>query len=87
MWGRRRARARRSKILPMVFKFEIGLKFARSDLGKPGFFRSGEMSASLNLEGKVPCLKDRFARCEMMMENSILPNYSRNVIPSEQMGP
>ena len=61
MWGRRRARARRSKILPMVFKFEIGLKFARSDLGKPGFFRSGETSASLNLEGKVPCLKDRFA--------------------------
>ena len=59
MWGRRRARAKRSKILPMVFKFEIGLKFARSDLGKPGFFRSGETSASLNLDGKVCTLFER----------------------------
>ena len=79
MWGRRRARARRSKILPMVFKFEIGLKFARSDLGKPGFFRSGETSACLNLEGKVPCLKDRFARCEMMMEKVSAHDFKSDV--------
>ena len=30
-------------------RFDIGLKFARSDFGKPGFFNRGEMSASLNL--------------------------------------
>ena len=30
---------------PMVFRLDIGLKFARSDFGKPGFFRRGEISA------------------------------------------
>ena len=38
MCGKKRERARRSRILPMVFKLEIGLKFVRSDFGKPGFF-------------------------------------------------
>ena len=52
----------------MVFRFDIGLKFARSDLGKPGFFNSGEISASLNLDGKVAWVKERFAKCEMRME-------------------
>ena len=52
----------------MVFRFDIGLKFARSDFGKPGFFNSGEISASLNLDGKVDWVKDRFAKCEMRME-------------------
>ena len=31
-WGRRRAKAKRSNILPTVFKLEIGLKFEGSDL-------------------------------------------------------
>ena len=53
MCGKIRERARRSRILPMVYRFDIGLKFARSDFGKPGFFNSGEISASLNLDGKV----------------------------------
>ena len=44
------------------------LKFARSDFGKPGFFNSGEISASLNWDGKVAWVKDRFAECEMRME-------------------
>ena len=52
----------------MVFRFDIGLKFARSDFGKPGFFNSGEISASLNLDGKVAWVKDKFAKCEMRME-------------------
>ena len=52
----------------MVFRLDIGLKFARSDFGKPGFFSRGEISASLNLEGKVAWVKDRFAKCEMRME-------------------
>ena len=41
MCGKKRERARRSRIFPMVFKLEIGLKFARSDFGKPGFFLAG----------------------------------------------
>ena len=54
MCGKIRERARRSRILPMVFRLDIGLKFARSDFGKPGFFSRGEISASLNFEGKWP---------------------------------
>ena len=52
----------------MVFRLDIGLKFARSDFGKPGFFSRGEISASLNLDGKVVWVKDRFAKCDMRME-------------------
>ena len=42
--------------------FDIGLKFARSDFGKPGFFNSGEISASLNLDGKVAWVEERFCQ-------------------------
>ena len=66
MCGKKRARARRSRILPMVFRLDIGLKFARSDFGKPGFFSRGEMSASLNLDGKLVWVKDRFAKCDII---------------------
>ena len=49
MCGKIRERARRSRILPMVFRLDIGLKFARSDFGKPGFFFSrSEISARLD---------------------------------------
>ena len=54
----------------MVFRLDIGLKFARSDFGEPGLVSRGEISASLNLEGKVAWVKDRFAKCEMRMESS-----------------
>ena len=64
----KRLRARRSRILTMVSRLDIGLKFARSDFGKPGFISRGEISASLNLDRKVACVKERFARCEMKME-------------------
>ena len=62
--GKKRERARRSRIFPMVFRLDIGLKFARCDFGKPGFISRGEISASLNLEGKVAWVKDRFVRDE-----------------------
>ena len=52
----------------MVLRWDIGLKFARSDFGKPGFFSKDEISASLNLDGKVAWVKDKFAKCEMRME-------------------
>ena len=54
--------ARRSRILLMVLKFEMGLKFEGSDRDKPGFSRRGAMRAFLNFDGKVACSKDRFAR-------------------------
>ena len=74
-----RERARRSRMLPMVFRLDIGLKFARSDFGKPGFFSRGEISASLNFEGKVTWVKDRFARCEMRMEKVSAHDFRSDV--------
>ena len=49
-----------------MFKFKIGRKFDRLDFGRSGFLRSGEMSASLNFDGKVTWVKERFARCESL---------------------
>ena len=63
----------------MVFKFEIGRKFESSDFGRPGFFRRGEMSASLNFDGKVAWVKDRFARCKMRMEKMSAHDFSSEV--------
>ena len=60
-------------------RFDIGLKFAGSDFGKPGFFNRGEMSASLNLVGKVAWVKDRFARCEMRMEKVSAHDFMSDV--------
>ena len=34
MCGKKRERARRSRILPKVFRLYIGLKFAKSDFGR-----------------------------------------------------
>ena len=79
MCGKKRERARRSRIFPMVFKLEIGLKFARSDFGKPGFSSRGVISASLNFEGKVAWVKDRFARCEMRMEKVSAHDFRSDV--------
>ena len=45
--------ARRSRILPIVLRLEIGLKFERSDRDKPGFLRRGIMRACLNFDQKV----------------------------------
>ena len=53
MRGKTSYRARRSKMLQMVFKFEIGRKFESSEFGRRGIVRKGEMSASLNFDGKV----------------------------------
>ena len=46
MCGKIRERARRSRIFPMVFRLDIGLKFARI-LVNQVFFSRGEISASL----------------------------------------
>ena len=64
----------------MVFRFDIGLKFARSDFGKPGFFKSGEISASLYLDGRVAWVKDRFAKCEKVSAHDFRSDVRRNVI-------
>ena len=67
------------KSLLMVFKFEIDRKFESSDIGKPGFFRRGEMRASLNFDGNAAWVKGRFARCEMRMEKIYEHDFSSEV--------
>ena len=63
----------------MVFRLDIGLKFARSDFGKPGFFSRSEISASLNLDGKVAWVNDRFAKCDMRMEQVSAHDFRSDV--------
>ena len=43
------------------------------------FFSRGEISASLNFEGKVAWVKDRFAKCEMRMENVSAHDFRSDV--------
>ena len=66
--GKRRAKASRSKILPIVLRLEMGLKLEGSHFDKLGFFKRGEMSASLKLVGKNAWENDKFARLEMRKE-------------------
>ena len=68
MWGKSHLSARRLRILLIVLRFEMGLKFEGSDRDKPGFLRSSAMRACLNFDGKVAWSKERFARWDMWME-------------------
>jgi len=47
--------ARRSKILPILFKFEIGRKFESGALSRAGFLRIGVTLAVLSNFGNTPC--------------------------------
>ena len=51
-----------------MIKLEIGLKFEGSDFESPGFFRRGEICASLNFDGKIPWVKDKLAKRAMRIE-------------------
>ena len=66
-------------ILPMVFRLNIVLKFARSDFSEPGFFSRGKICASLNLDGKVAWVKDGFAKCEKSMEKGSAHDFRSDV--------
>jgi len=46
----------------VLFRLEIGRKFADTVGSRPGFFKSGVTEACLNLEGKEPRKKDSFAK-------------------------
>ena len=57
----------------------MGLKLEGSDFDYPGFFKRGEMSASLKLVGKVAWENDRFARWEMRSEKVSAHDFRREV--------
>ena len=65
-WERKRLSTRRSDILEIEFRFEIGLKFAGSNVERLGFLRRGVIWESLKLSGKTPEDKERFARWVMI---------------------
>jgi hypothetical protein len=44
-----------------------------------GFLISGETTANLNVKGKVPWLKDRLARVEMITEKTELHDLMREM--------
>ena len=70
IWSWTRASSSRSKILEMLFRLEIGMQFDVASLSRPSFLISGETSASLNLDGKVPSEKERLAMVEMNSEKT-----------------
>ena len=53
-------------MIPFIHIFAVCCQ--NSKISSPVFFNSGEISASLNLDGKVAWVKDKFAKCEMRME-------------------
>ena len=55
----------------------MGLKLEGSDFDRPGFFKRGEMSASLKLAEKVAW--DRFARWDMRREKVSAHDFKREV--------
>jgi hypothetical protein len=60
-------------------KFEIGRKLAGLSSSGTGFLRRGETMADLNVQGKVPWLKDRLARTEMSTEKTDLHDLMREM--------
>jgi hypothetical protein len=62
-----------------MFEFEMGRKCAALSASSPGFLRTGEIRANLNVEGKVPWLKDRLARVEMITEKTEQHDLMREV--------
>jgi hypothetical protein len=84
VWGRIDTRLRWAKksrliILKMLLKLEMGRKLAGLLASSPGFLRSDETTENLNVEGKMPWLKDRLARVEMSTEKTELHDLMRKV--------
>ena len=78
MWGKM-WEGKKLKDFADGLRLNIGLKFVRCDFGEPGFFRRGEISASLNLDGKVAWVKDWFAKWEMRMEKVSAHDFRSDV--------
>ena len=61
-----------------MLRLDIGRNFTEVNGSRPGFLRSGEMIADLNDAGKVPWLKERFARVEISSEKTELHDFIRD---------
>ena len=67
------------KFCKLLLLLEMGLKLEGSDFDKPGFFKNGEMSASLKLVGKVAWENDNFASWETRREKVSAHDFRRDV--------
>ena len=65
-----RVRKRRSKILEMLLRLEIGLKFERLLESRLGFLSKGVTRADLKHDGKRPSAKDRLAKRAIRWEKT-----------------
>ena len=61
MWFFIRVRKRRSRILDMLFRLEMGLKLERLPGSRLGFLSKGVTRADLKQDGKHPSAKDKLA--------------------------
>ena len=68
MWGKRRARARRSSILPIVFKFEIGIELTSflwhmpADTTETVAEHSARLQPSINLHAPYSCQSRQYRK-------------------------
>src|ERR1043165_8883127 len=65
-----RIRKRRSRILEMLLRLEIGLKLERLLVSRSGFLSKGVTKADLKHEGKQPSAKDRLVKCAIRWEKT-----------------
>src|SRR6218665_1160615 len=70
MWFLIRVRKRRSKILDMLFRLEMGLKLERLPGSRLGFLSKGKTRADLKQNGKHPSAKDKLAKCAIRLEKT-----------------
>ena len=75
--GEKACKSKSLQNFAIVLRLEMGLKLEGSEFDKPGFFKRGEMSASLKLVGKVVWENDRFARWEMRREKVSAHDFKR----------
>ena len=59
----------------MVLKFDVGLKFKRSDCGNPHFLRMDILRACLNFDEKVAKLMNKFATWDIRIKNILAHNF------------
>jgi len=57
-----RCKNKRSRILEIKFRFDMGLQLEGRDLSSEGFLRRGVTEAVLKRVGNIPSEKERLAR-------------------------
>src|SRR6218665_1788729 len=70
MWFLIRVRKRRSRIIDMLFRLEMGLKLERLPGSRLGFLSKGVTRADMKQDGKHPSAKDKLAKYAIRWEKT-----------------